>query len=155
MKRKILFRAILLFLCAFNFVSCNDEDETFHPLNFNSKGIDWVENPSNPFILTSRISADGAVFSLQGSDKYSDMAYVSEAIVDDVIYKPVENDLFNDTSSYQEEWGEIINSSATRPFTMTFKIAPNKSEKERIFKITIGYGYWYRNLEIIQSSAIS
>lgn len=37
---------------------------------------------------------------------------------------------------------------------MYFNINPNTSDKERVFNILIGYGYWYRNLRIVQAGVI-
>lgn len=142
----ILKTALLLFVLA----ACN-EDETFHPLKIEATGIDLLQDESSEFQLLGEIGSETTEFTLQGSDEYSDFASVTRVTVDNVEYEVEPNPLYNDASTFKGDWGEITNSSATKPFKMYFNINANTSDKERVFNILIGYGYWYRNLRIVQA----
>lgn len=145
-----------LFVLAFAFTatilaSCKDEDETFHSIDIESTGIDLVKDKKDQSTLSGDISSEGAQFILQGTGKYADMAYVTEVTVDNVRYDIEGNDRYDDSSTIEGDWGKIVNSFAVRPYKMYFEIKPNDSDKERVFFIKVGYGYWYRNVIIRQA----
>lgn len=131
--------------------SCKDEDETFHSIDLESTGIDLVKNKKDQFILSGEISSEGTQFILQGTGKYTDMAYVTEVMTNNVRYDIEKNDRYDDSSTIEGDWGKIVNSFAVRPYKMYFEIKPNDSDKERVFYIKVGYGYWYRNVIIRQA----
>lgn len=151
MKTNNLLAILTIIICTIIFVSCGNEDETFHPLKLEADGIDLVQDKSDQYKLLGKISASDTEFSLQGTDKYSDMAYVTEVTIDGIRYEIENNHEFNDKGIFKGDWGQIVNSSATRPFTMYFQIKSNTSDKERMFHIVVGYGYWYRNIDIVQA----
>lgn len=149
MKTKLLMLAFAF--TATVFASCKDEDETFHSIDIESTGIDLVKDKKDQSTLSGDISSEGAQFILQGTGKYADMAYVTEVTVDNVRYDIEGNDRYDDSSTIEGDWGKIVNSFAVRPYKMHFEIKPNDSDKERIFFIKVGYGYWYRNVIIRQA----
>lgn len=149
MKTKLLMLAFAF--TATILASCKDEDETFHSIDIESTGIDLVKDKKDQSTLSGDISSEGAQFILQGTGKYADMAYVTEVTVDNVRYDIEGNDRYDDSSTIEGDWGKIVNSFAVRPYKMLFEIKPNDSDKERIFFIKVGYGYWYRNVIIRQA----
>lgn len=149
MKTKLLMLAFAF--TATILASCKDEDETFHSIDIESTGIDLVKDKKDQSTLSGDISSEGAQFILQGTGKYADMAYVTEVTVDNVRYDIEGNDRYDDSTTIEGDWGKIVNSFAVRPYKMLFEIKPNDSDKERIFFIKVGYGYWYRNVIIRQA----
>lgn len=131
--------------------SCKEEDETFHSIDLESTGIDLVKDKKDQSTLSGEISSEGAQFILQGTGKYADKAYVTEVTADNVRYDIEGNDRYDDSTTIEGDWGKIANSFAVRPYKMYFEIKPNDSDKERVFYIKVGYGYWYRNVIIRQA----
>lgn len=149
MKTKLLMFSITLVVSIL--ASCKDEDETFHPIDLNTTGIDLVQDTNNQFKLSGEINPEGTLFTLQGTGEYANMAYVTEVTIDNVKYEIKENPNYDSSATFEGDWGKIVNSSAVYPCKMHFEIKPNDSDKERVFYVQIGYGYWYRTIIIKQA----
>lgn len=64
-----------------------------------------------------------------------------------IICQPESNGLFDDKSSYSEQWGKIIISSAVMPEKYHFTIYPNTTDKER--KIRFGFNCFRYDCRIV------
>lgn len=149
MKNQLIVFIVAVTVLAF--ASCRNEDETFHPLTLKATDIDLVQDKANKYKLCGEIGSDGIEFTLQGTDQYSDMAYVTNVMVDGIECKIEPNIKYDDTTTYKGDWGEIVNSSVEQPCKMFFHIKPNPADKERVFDVSVGYGYWYRDIKIVQA----
>lgn len=149
MKKQLIVFIVAVTVLAF--ASCRNEDETFHPLTLKATNIDLVQDKANKYKLCGEIGSDGIEFTLQGTDQYSDMAYVTNVMVDGIECKIEPNIKYDDTTTYKGDWGEIVNSSVEQPCKMFFHIKPNPADKERVFDVSVGYGYWYRDIKIVQA----
>ena len=151
MNAKSVFGVISLAL-SLSLASCEvpSEDEVFHPIGIDAQGIELTEMPSNAFILTEEVCPEGMEFSLQGNDKYADLAYVNSVEVNGSFGQAIENGEEPYYVYFVGEWGEVFNSVETNPVTMKFCIKPNGTGKDRMFFVEIGSGYWVRSLQLVQ-----
>ena len=116
MKNQLIVFIVAVTVLAF--ASCRNEDETFHPLTLKATDIDLVQDKANKYKLCGEIGSDGIEFTLQGTDQYSDMAYVTNVMVDGIECKIEPNIKYDDTTTYKGDWGEIVNSSVEQPCKM-------------------------------------
>ena len=135
------YRFFLLFVMLL-ISSCNS-DHIFHPIELSIEGIDYVED--NELYLSAEIPKQGKDFHITGIGEYANMIRVSEVIIDGAL----QNDPSMPITSLNGDWGYF----EQKGNTIYFLIASNNSNTKRIIEFTIGYGYWFRYLRLIQESA--
>lgn len=109
MKTRILLGMLLL---SSLLLSCdNNEDEKFDPIKLKIESTDLTTVDDDEYMIPST----GGKFTIYSIDKRNiscALTYVEEG---GIICQPESNGLFDDKSSYSEQWGKIIISSAVMP----------------------------------------
>lgn len=111
-------------------LSCKNEEEVFHSLEFDAKGIELIHN-NQTGVFEGMIPADGCTFTITGKGKYSNFVYVSFIQINGI--PQGENELSYNLPYPQpdkllildEEWGKVEYLTDFPPYTIEIKIGPN------------------------------
>lgn len=141
--KRIVYRIFLL-LVMLPIISCTS-DQTFHPIELSTDDIDFVK--TDLLTLSAEIPKGGKEFNITGIGEYADIIRVSEVTIDGSLL----NDPTMPITSLDGDWGCFDQKGNT----ISFVIAPNNENTERIMEFTIGYGYWVRYLHLVQECASS
>lgn len=145
MKTRI---SLVILLLSSLLLSCdNNEDEKFDPVKLKIESSNLTIVGDDEYMLPST-GGKFTIYSIDERNISCDLTYVEEG---GVICHPESDGLFDDESSYSEQWGEIILSSAIMPEKYHFTIYPNTTGKER--KIRLGFNcfcYDCRLVSVIQ-----
>lgn len=146
-----------LFVCLI-LLSCNNEEEVFHSLQFDTTGIElYHNNLSGAFNGT--IPSEGSEFKLVGKGEYSDYVYVSSIEINGIPQKVegIDNGFirpqYGVSLILKGEWGELRYLTDSSPYTIEFRISANKENVPRSIEIQLGHGYWIGRIKLNQQSA--
>ncbi len=137
-------------------LSCKNEEEEFHSLQFDVSGINLSYNKlSGTFGGT--ISAEDCEFTLVGKGEFSEYVYVSSIEINGIPQKVegVEGGFIRPQSGVplilRGEWGELKYLSDSAPYMIEFRISANKEDAPRSIEIQLGYGYWRSHINLKQT----
>lgn len=139
----------LLLFCMI-LLSCKNEEEEFHPLQFDAQGIDLSYNETSG-VLESEIPAEGSVFTLTGKGKYSELVKINSIEIDGI--PQLVEGAENSHSILCGEWGEIEYLTNTAPCKIEFRINPNDNDTPKNIDIQIEYRHCTYHLNLKQSNA--
>ena len=151
-------RYIVCLLVGMILLSCKNEEEEFHSLQFDVSGIDLSYNKQYG-TFDGMIPAEGCVFTLVGKGEFSECVYVSSIEINGIPQKleEVEGGFIRPQpgvpSVLRGEWGELTYLTNSPPYMIEFRISANKEYAPRNIKIQLGYGYWVSYININQQSA--
>ena len=145
---------IICLLWCYALLSCKNEEETFHLLNFDTDGIVLVHN-SQTGTFDGVIPANGSIFTLTGEGEFSDLVYISSMIINGFSVKVGCVDEFPRPATDSNviingEWGEIQYLTENPPYVIKFKFNPNYDDTLRKYDIQLGYGYWCSHIILEQ-----
>lgn len=142
---------VWILACVF-FVSCKNEDETFHALQFDVDGIELVHSRLTG-AYEGEISPEGCVFTLIGKGDFNQFAYITSIFIIDKRQNTIEEyrDL-RPNASLSGEWGSIEYLTELSPYAMEIRISPNYGDSPRDIDIQLGYGYWISIINLNQQN---
>lgn len=153
-KHGLIFSALLLLVVSLS--SCGNQEETFHTLELDVKGIDLVKEAG---VYIGKIDSSALEFTITGKGRYARFAYVTSIMIDGIIQERP-GDLTEDEPPFLDtypklegDWGKISYMTTKPPYTMQFRLNPNREKKNRTFEFQLGFGYWYEIIRITQEAA--
>lgn len=151
-------RYIVCLLVSMLLLSCKNDEEEFHSLQFDVFGIDLSYNKqSGTFDGTT--SAEDCEFTLVGKGEFSEYVYVSSIEINGIPQKVegTEGGFIRPQHGVplilRGEWGELKYLTDSAPYMIEFRINANKANAPRNIGIQLGYGYWICHINISQQSA--
>lgn len=148
-------RFIIYLFIFMMFLSCKNEEEVFHSLEFDTEGIELIHNDRTG-AFESIIPANGCIFTITGKGKYSNFVYVSSIKINGISQgeSGIESDLSSPNPDapliLNKEWGKVEYLSYLPPYIIEFKIEPNNEDTPRNIEIQLGYGYWCAHINLTQ-----
>lgn len=139
----------LLLFCMI-LLSCKNEEEEFHSLQFDAKGIDLSYNKTSG-VLESEIPAEGSMFTLTGKGKYSDLVNITSIEIDGI--PQLVEGTEGSHSILCGEWGEIEYLTDLATCTIEFRINANDNDTTKNIDIQIEYRNRIYHLNLKQSTA--
>lgn len=134
--------------------SCSrPEEERIKPIELIIDSLVVGKNTDSsrpPYPLYAAIPKDGQEFSITGTGEFAHFTGIGKVLIDSV-------EVFSSSTNISEEcsgdWGKIVK-NPDKKNTLVFTINPNPSDDPRQLIITIGYGYWLRQLRLTQTDPL-
>lgn len=138
--------------------SCKNEAEVFHSLQFDVEGLDISYNRENGS-FGGILPPNESIFTITGKGDYAANVYVSSMHINGKLqevegmpgdWRPPHPDSPN--YIIKGEWGEIKYLTDTPPYSIEFRISPNRGNTMREIDIQLGFGYWVSHIILNQSA---
>lgn len=138
-------------------LSCKNEEELFHSLQFDTEGIELTYN-SQSGTLDGTIPANGSSFTISGKGDFSEFVYVSSIKINGI---PVNVEGINGDFPRPQhgfllilngEWGKVEYLKDTIPYAIELRISPNNRDTPRCIDIQLGHGYWCSHINLYQDA---
>lgn len=143
---------ILLVLVSMMFLSCKNEEEVVHALDFDVSGIVLTRN-NQTGTYDGTVSSQDCTFTLTGKGEFSHFCYVTSVDIDDIPQNA--EGIIGDwcpPTVLKGEWGTIKYLTDKPPYTIEFRLSENKTNAPRNIMITLGFGYWTSALKLTQQA---
>ena len=139
-------------------LSCKNEEEEFHSLQFDVSGIDLSYNKQYG-TFDGTTPAEGSVFTLVGKGEFSEYVYVSSIEINGITQKVegIEGGFIRPQRGVplilKGEWGELKYLTDSAPYMIELRISANKENEPRNIEIQLGHGYWISRINLNQQNA--
>ena len=139
-------------------LSCKNEEEEFHSLQFDVSGIDLSYNKQYG-TFDGTTPAEGSVFTLVGKGEFSEYVYVSSIEINGITQKVegIEGGFIRPQRGvpliFKGEWGELKYLTDSAPYMIELRISANKENEPRNIEIQLGHGYWISRINLNQQNA--
>lgn len=151
-------RYIVCLLVGMILLSCKNEEEEFHSLQFDVSGIDLSYNKQYG-TFDGTTPAEGSVFTLVGKGEFSEYVYVSSIEINGITQKVegIEGGFIRPQRGvpliFKGEWGELKYLTDSAPYMIELRISANKENEPRNIEIQLGHGYWISRINLNQQNA--
>ena len=151
-------RYIVCLLVGMILLSCKNEEEEFHSLQFDVSGIDLSYNKQYG-TFDGTTPAEGSVFTLVGKGEFSEYVYVSSIEINGITQKVegIEGGFIRPQRGVplilKGEWGELKYLTDSAPYMIELRISANKENEPRNIEIQLGHGYWISRINLNQQNA--
>ena len=151
-------RYIVCLLVGMILLSCKNEEEEFHSLQFDVSGIDLSYNKQYG-TFDGTTPAEGSVFTLVGKGEFSEYVYVSSIEINGITQKVegIEGGFIRPQRGVplilKGEWGELKYLTDSAPYMIELRISANKENEPRNIEIQLGHGYRISRINLNQQNA--